>query len=417
LFLLLEAPAAILCFRSSMTSHHQQIQSAALRLLVIACCCWAIWCSWRLARADYLFRQDTEASIHQAIATTPDAWAYYMRLAEFEPTHAQELLNTAVRLNPYDAQADIELGLQYEVQGEFGRAKESFLRAFAVNRTYLPRWSLASYYFRRGNTGAFWNWARRAAEMPSDSTGPLFELCWRVSPDANEITRRIVNNNPKLLRQYLDFLLSKQQASAAAEIAIRIIQHGDRTTDVSRMFSAINQLVADKAGDPAKAIWTALIASHWVVADGGAPNNPNFARDPLPVSFDWTLPSSPGVQSVPGPSGLETEFSGLEPDQCVIAEQAVVLAPGNYEMDYSYRTQGIAPKTGLQWQVVTADSQEPLAESSDLSSENLTWEKMMFSFPRGSSLADLRFSYQRTLGTTPISGSLVISSVHIRSVP
>lgn len=384
-----------------------------LRLAVIAACCWGIWSSWRLALADHLFRQDTETSIREAISATPDAWSYYRRLSELEPEHAEKLLATAVRLNPYDAQADIDLGLQYEAQGDFGRAEKWFLRAFAVDRTYLPRWSLASFYFRRGNMAAFWTWARRAADMPSDSTGPLFELCWRVSPDASEITRRIVNNDPDLLRQYLDFLLSKDQASPAAEIAIRIIHHGDPNSDLPREFAAINQLIADNDGDPAQAIWTALIARHWVSAEGGSPNNPNFARGPLPVGFDWALHSCSGIQSVPGPLGLETEFSGLEPDQCAIAEQAVVLGPGSYQMDYSYRTEGIAPGTGVQWQITAAGLSKPLAQSSDLSSETPTRASMLFSIPQGISLAQLHLIYQRALGTTPISGSLVISSVRI----
>lgn len=390
---------------------------AALRLTIVAACCWGIWCSWRLARADFLFHRDTESSIRQAIATTPDAWTYYTRLAELDPTRAQELLTTAVRLNPYDARADIELGLQYEAEGDFSKAERRFLRAFAVDHTYLPRWSLAGFYFRRGNMAAFWTWARSAAEVPSDSTKALFELCWRVEPDPSEITRRILNDDPHLLRQYLEFLLSKNQTASAAGVAIRIIQQGDPTTDLPRMYSVINQLVADKDGNSAKAIWTALMASHWVTADTGLPNNPNFSRNPLPVQFDWAFPSTSGVESMPGPSGLEAEFSGLEPDQCTIAEQAVVLSPGNYEMDYSYHTEGIAPDTGLQWQIVSPDSAKPLAESSALSSDAPAPAKMAFSIPAGVSLADLRLDYQRTLGTPPISGSLVISSVQIHALP
>jgi tetratricopeptide (TPR) repeat protein len=400
-----------------MASRLQHIPSAVLRLVAVAACCWGILCSWKLGRADYLFRQDTEASIRQAISITPDAWAYYMRLAEFEPAQAQKLLNTAVRLDQYNAQAEIEMGLQYEAQGDFGRAEQCFLRAFTVDHTYTPRWSLASFYFRRGNLAAFWTWARRAAEMPSESTGPLFELCWRVSPDANEITRRILNNNAELLRQYLDFLLLKEQASSAAEIAIRIIQYGDSKADLPRLFSAINQLIADQDGQSAKAVWGAMIAKHWVVAEQGLPDNPNFNREPLPVGFDWALPSSTGIQSVPGPSGLETEFSGLEPEQCTIAEQAVVLGPGNYQMDYSYRTVGIPPGSGLQWQVVAGGAGKVLARSSDLSSESPTRARLTFSLPAAVSLADLRLVYQRALGTVPISGSLVISSVHIHPLP
>ncbi|HEV2136859.1 MAG TPA: hypothetical protein VGR47_21750 [Terracidiphilus sp.] len=384
--------------------------------MVVAGCCWAILCSWRLARADYLFRQDTKASIRQAISMVSDDSAFYLRLAELDPTDAQMLLSTAVHLNRYNAQAEIELGLQYEAEGEFGRAEQRFLRAFAVDRTYLSRWSLASFYFRRGNEKEFWRWARKAAEMPSDSTGPLFELCWRITPDVNEITQRIVNDDPKLLRQYLDFVLSKGQASAAAEIATRIIQHGDPNTDTPRMFAAINHLIAENEGGSAEAIWSALIAKHWVVADTAWPDNPNFSREPLPVRFDWTLPSNTGVQSVPGRFGLETEFSGLEPEECTIAEQAIVLGPGNYQLDSFYRTEGIAAGTGLQWQVIAAGTGMILAESSDLSSESPTQAKMRFSIPPGISLAYLRLIYRRALGTSPISGSLVISSVQIHAL-
>jgi tetratricopeptide (TPR) repeat protein len=402
-------------FRKHMASRHQRFPAAALRITVICSCCWGIWMSWRLARGDYLFRQDTERSIRQAIAETPDASAYYTRLAEFEPADAQELLATAVRLDPYSPQADIELGLRDEAHGEFGRAEQWFLRAFAVDHTYLPRWSLAGFYFRRGNMTEFWAWARRAAEIPSDSTGSLFDLCWRASPDGSEITRRIVNNNPKLLRDYLDFLLTKDQPSSLAEIAIRLIQHGDPNEDAPRIYSAINRLIDDNDGESAKAIWTALIASHWEVAETGWPNNPKFDREPLPVGFDWTFPASSGIQSVPGPSGLETEFSGLEPEQCTIAEQAIVLSPGNYKMEYTYRAQGIAPETGLHWQIIAGTSGIALADSSDLSSETLTRAQMVFSVPRGISLVHLRLAYQRVLGTVPIAGELVVSSVQIHA--
>src|SRR5579859_6105583 len=87
---------------------------ALLRIFVAAACCLAIWNSLTLARADRLFKVDTEASIRAAIHLVPDAWEYYMRLAEFDEAHAPDLLSTSLRLNRYNAQADIELGLQYE---------------------------------------------------------------------------------------------------------------------------------------------------------------------------------------------------------------------------------------------------------------------------------------------------------------
>lgn len=391
--------------------------TAALRLLIVATCLWAIWFSWTLARGDFLFRQNTEESLRQAISIVPDAWEYYLRLAQFDPAHARTLLSTAIRLDQFDAEADIELGLQYEAKGDLARAERCLLRAFAVNRTYLPRWTLANFYLRRGDMQAFWIWARRAAEMPSDNTEALFSLCWRVSPDPNEISQRLLDSDPKLLRQYLAFLLAKNQTNAAAGIATRLLRIGNPNEDAPRMFSVIDRLVAAGDGEGAKTVWTTLIANHWIVADATFPNNPTFVRAPLPVSFDWEIPSSPGCHSLPGPYGLETDFSGLEPEHCTLAEQAVVLAPGNYLLNFSYRTEGIPKGTGLRWEVLAAGSESALAESSDLSSPTQSWASFAFTVPPGVSVAHLRLIYQRALGTPLIEGALDVSSVQIHALP
>jgi hypothetical protein len=387
----------------------------AWRTMIAGICMLGIRSSWNLARADYLFRMNTEESLRAAIRLEPDAWKYYMRLALFDDANAQQLLETAIKDDPYNAEADIELGLRLEAAGNYPRAEKLLLDAFAVDRTFVPRWTLANYYFRRNNLTAFWTWARSAAEMPSDSTGPLFELCWHVSPDPKEIEAKILNNNPEIIRQYLGFLLAKNQLPAAAEVADRLVQTGDRQTDTPQMFSLIDGLIAANEGGAAQSVWNELIQKHWIVADSTAPNNPNFSREPLPVRFDWAISSGVGLHSWPGPSGLETEFSGEQPENCTIAEQAIVLAPGNYQVVSSYRTQGIAPETGLRWQVVPEGSDKVLAESADLSSETPSRTNVAFSISSQTSLVRLRLQYERTIGTPRISGTLVISLVQIQA--
>jgi tetratricopeptide (TPR) repeat protein len=397
------------------TSRETQWFAIACRTIIAGVCLIAIWNCWSLARADYLYRLDTVESLRAAIRLEPDAWRYSMRLAALDDEHAQQLLETAVRLDPYNAEADIELALRLEAAGDYGRAEKLLLTAFSIDRTFMPRWSLVNFYFRRDNMPAFWLWARRAAEMPSDHTEPLFELCWRASPDANEITQRILNNNPALIRQYLGFLVANNQLMAAAGIAHRLAQFGDPRADGPALFSVIGLLLAADDGGDAKALWDTLIERHWVIADQGVPNNPNFARDPLPVAFDWTLHSYEGLHSWPGPGGLETEFSGLQPEDCTVAEQVVVLAPGHYELEYSYRTEDIPPLTGLRWQVMAPGSEVPLAESHDLSSETLNYGKVPFIVPPGSAPIRLRLQYRRALGTTRISGTLILPSTQIHA--
>jgi hypothetical protein len=369
----------------------------------------------KLACADYQFRKDTEQSLRSAIRLEPDGWEYFARLAQFDHGHARELLDTSLRLNRFDAQADIELGLQYETEGNFSLAEKALLSAYAVDHTYLPRWSLANYYFRRDNMPAFWTWARSAAEMPADDIGPLFELCWRVSPDPEKITAAILNEKPELIRQYLAFLLAKNQFSAVAAVAPQLVRSGDPDSDRPLLFSAINRMVAVNSAAAANALWHLLIERQWAVGDRTLPNNADFAREPLPVSFDWNLPEYPGLHSWPGSSGLETEFTGSQPEDCIVAEQALALAPGNYTMDYAYHTSDIPPETGIQWQIIDAKSNTVLAGSPDLSSDELKRSALAFTVPPGVPLLRLRLAYRRALGTTRISGMLVILSTRIRS--
>ncbi|MGD0911746.1 MAG: hypothetical protein ABR928_07615, partial [Terracidiphilus sp.] len=102
----------------------------------------------KIARAERLFRQDSADAIRSAIVLAPDNSAYFMRLAQLDESHAVELLRTALRLDNYNAQADIELGLQYEAGGDPSHAEMLLLQAAAIDHTYLPRWSLANFYLR-----------------------------------------------------------------------------------------------------------------------------------------------------------------------------------------------------------------------------------------------------------------------------
>jgi hypothetical protein len=389
----------------------------ALRIIVAGGCFFGIWSSWKLARADYLFRNDTEESVRSAIRLVPDSWEFYMRLAQFDREHAVELLATSLSHNRYDAEADIELGLEYESEGDFGRAEKLLHNAFEVDHTYLPRWTLANYYFRRDNMPEFWSWARRAAEMPADDIGPLFELCWRVSPDPERISGAILNENPEVTRQYLRFLLTKNELPATVNVAKRLIYSGETEKDRPLLFSVLNRLVAQYDGTPANALWHVLVEQRWVAADSTAPYNSDFVRTPLPVSFDWLLPEYPGLHSWPGPSGLEAEFAGGEPESCTIAEQAVPLTPGNYIMTYAYHTTDIPADTGIKWQILDADSKTILANSPDLSSDTLNHSTVKFSVPPDASLVWLRLTYTRALGTPRISGFLYVLSTQIQVRP
>jgi tetratricopeptide (TPR) repeat protein len=398
-----------------MSYFSRMLLAATVRIVVASVCCLGIWFSWKAARADLLFREDSVDSLRAAIRLVPDGWQYYMRLAQLDREHAHGLLDTALKLDQYNAQAGIELALQDESEGNYAESEKLLLAAFAADQTYVPRWSLVNFYFRRDNLPAFWKWARKAAEMPSEDMGPLFELCWHVTPDPGEIARALLRDDRDLVRQYLRFLIDKEQMDALATVAPRLVKVGNPEIDRDFLLGAINRLIVANNGPGANGIWKSMVARRWVAGGASLPNNGEFDREPLQVAFDWALPEYPGLHSWPGSSGLETEFTGEEPEDCIIAEQYVTLSPGSYSLSYSYHTTGIAQGTGIKWQILDAKTGTMLAESDALSNDTQTQANWAFAIPNGVPLQRLRLAYQRTLGTPRVSGTLLVISTRIQT--
>jgi tetratricopeptide (TPR) repeat protein len=385
----------------------------SIRVITLGVCCFAIWSSWNLARADHLFRLDTQESIQTAIRLVPDHPRYYLRLAQLDEANARTLLEKALQLNQYDAEADVDLALRYEADGEYNRAEKLMLAAFSVDHTYMPRWTLANFYFRRDDMPSFWSWARLAALMPSDTSIPLFDLCWHATPDADYISKAILTDNPELIRQFVTFLRSKNQLPAAAKVSQRLLQFSTPEADRSLLLTLVDQLARTGHPQDARDLWSRLVSQRWIDGEITEPNNASFARTPLPLAFDWSFPSYPGVFCSTGLSGLQAEFSGDQPEAFIVAVQSVVLAPGNYTVDYAYHTSGVAPDTGLQWEVNFADTGKPLAQSPFLSSETLQKSSFNLSVPQNASLLELRLVYRRAVGTTRIAGTLMVPSIQI----
>ena len=386
----------------------------AVRAILVCGCLAGMWWSAKTAMADSLFRQDTPESVRQAIRLLPDEPAYYMRLALLDGGRARQLLETATQLDRYNAPAFIELALRLEADGDQAGSEALLFDAFQVDRTYLPRWSLANFYLRHNDLPHFWFWAKRAAEMPPEDMSALFQLCWRVNPDGEAIAKSVLTDDPATIRQYLRFLLNKGEARSVSAVAPRLIMRGTVETDRPLLLATVNRLLADGDAVSSTALWRSLIARHWVVADETTPNNATFSRPPLPVAFDWSLSSREGLRSWPGPSGLEVEFSGSEPEDCEVTEQIVHLTPGDYDLLSKYLTTDIAPGTGLRWQILDARSNVQLAASSDLSSPTMRTVSTEFTVPAAMPLIRLRLRYQRAVGTARISGMLVVLSAIIR---
>jgi tetratricopeptide (TPR) repeat protein len=354
----------------------------------------------RLGVAETIFRRDMADDVQRAIAlqgSTPSA-AFEERLAELEPSQARIALEKAVAANPRASSGWIALGLLEESSGYVAVAEESLLRAARVDQRHLPAWTLANFYFRRGNQAQFWVWAARAASLTYDDFRPLLRLGDALEADPARLLAHF-DDAPRLRAAYLDFLIAGNRLKEAQQVANSM--SSDRANDPHLIDLADRQLRAGNAGE-ALQLWN--IASGFPPLDPGVGRiltNGDLSHPPQNLGFDWRLLSNEGVAESWKPAGLVFILSGSQPESCVLLEQTMLVVPRQLRLRFSYRGQA----SGMRWAMngIEGHSWESGSE----------WKEGLFSLPRGRGLAALKLVYQRDPGTTRTEGRVELRDLRL----
>ena len=382
----------------------------------------------RLGAADWLAGQNQPESTRRAMRWMPANGAFAAQLADevyaSDPDFANNLLQQAVKLNSYDAASWIQLGLLHEAKNQPELAGEALMQAAEVDTTFLPSWSLANFYFRRGDSSRFWYWAERAAQMaPGDATA-LFRLAWYVSPNVAEVQSRLQLKRPILQGQLVNFLMAQGEAEAAQQAALPLLADNDQGS-TANLLEACDWLLGHGRPELALPLWNGLAASHRVsyAPTGMSPMNPitngSFSSSPLSRGFDWRLTTVAGVSTflnnAPNqPHALGFEFSGDEPDSFLMMSQvAPVRALQDYALLVAYSTTGIPAGSGIVWTVTDARSGAILGRTASLAAEQEGKAVACFAAPAGSAFVDLSLRYQRQPGTVRIEGKLALQQVSL----
>jgi tetratricopeptide (TPR) repeat protein len=178
----------------------------------------AFFLTVRMAVAEAEFRRSPESAWH-----TP-FWIRAENLARFDSSPDE--LRAALNLNPRLSSAWIDLGLNAEADGDLPDAEADLLQASLIDRQYLPAWTLANFYFRRGDRAKFWPWARRAAALTYDDYRPLLRMADALDTSPQEVATRLGGASP-LLRAYLDVLIGAGRLDSAQEVAILLSARHD----------------------------------------------------------------------------------------------------------------------------------------------------------------------------------------------
>lgn len=384
----------------------------------------SLYWSARFALSDFLARTDTASDLNSACTLNPWNASYRLRLADQldeagkDPRH---LLAQAHSLDPKNASILMRLGLQAELRGDLPAAEAFLLNAAQLSHLYDPRWTLANYYFRRGDP-RFWEWAKRALLVSHGNAAPLFRLCWEMSSNNADVVlyRAILPGNALIYRDYLEFLnnTSPPLLDAARPIAHMLLKAGE-AHDTPLLLHYIERLIKARSGVAAEGIWNGLCERGWIQyqvlnpAKGAVVENGKFERIPLDAGFDWRLGSIGGIALNRFGNGLLIEFSGKQPEDCEFLWQVIRLVKGQrYELQYRYSSANITRESGVSWKITDVATGAEIGVSPVLQNGTNNMDHWSFS----SSQADtalLKLCYRRAPGTTRIEGSIGLQDVSI----
>lgn len=384
------------------------------------------WCV-RLAWADYLARTADVETVARAVRLSPGDTTYRLRLADVQQVSGKDptaALEAAVALEPGNATAWIRLGTSAEVRGDLRAAEIDLLQAARVSRQFAPRWALANYYFRRGDGPHFWQWTRESLGMSYGDLIPVFQLCWHMSQDADQIYTRAIPERRDVLSAYLQFLTREGRLAAAEPVALKLAALATADDQGVLLWWCNRQL--DAGAVPATVeVWNTLCARRLLpytpldpdrapLTDGG------FAAQFVNSGFAWRLPAPSGVSfgRNPSPRYVWFTFSGDQPEACAPLLQFVPVTPGaSYRLRFEYQTSDLPSASGLRWAAFDARTGVDLTASSPwLASASWKGDEMRFTAP-SAGLARVTLTCRRLPGAMRIQGTLELRGLSIERQP
>ncbi len=363
---------------------------------------WALWLAlavssyWalRLAWADHLSDGAELAGRERAVQLAPAAAMFSERLADRRDELGGDGLpdwRRAAALDPENPERRMRLGVRAELAGDYALAEQSLLAAAARSQLYQPKYLLAQYYFRRQNEAQFWPWARAALEASWGDAAPVFELGWRMRPDAAWLSANLVPPRREMVRQYLAYLTSRERRDAAAAEARKLLPAAGSADLVYLLAYGEARLSRGDAGEAAE-IWNALCRRRLLPLEPLDPaadrlvTNGDFLQTPSGRGFDWRLVDQTGVTAAADNGELRVGFTGRQPERCPIVWQYVPTSPGTrYRLRWEARAGLGEPARGIAWVVSDAELLTESAHSQEfLAAKDLTRICLIYQRPLGS---------------------------------
>ncbi|MBI4470778.1 MAG: tetratricopeptide repeat protein [Acidobacteria bacterium] len=359
------------------------------------------------ASAIALLYQDADG-LRAALQISPRSPQWLHQLAvvhmydpdEFEPDRSQELLETAIRLSPYDASLWLDYGRLLERQGRTAEAEQACRAGVALApRHFQPRWVLANLQLRSGNLAMAYDGLAGLAEANPDALANIFELVWRSSGESLAGMLAFVGrlNAPSARATAVDFLAEQRQFAGAITIWRNLAGAGG--IHQSTGWSLLDRLIRFREWHHAREVWR-----EWPSREALKPLvwNGDFEKPITQTAVDWRAESSAEVhvrqdeqEHRDGSRALVIEFPGDSRVHFAGVTQYLPVEPSTrYVLSFHHKSAALTAGSGLVVKLQDPTTAEPWWMSQPIKPRS-QWSEQTLSFVTSGSAEWLLLSIER----------------------
>jgi hypothetical protein len=295
------------------------------------------------------------ASLRAAVRLEPSNAEYHQRLAQYffladhDLASALQAYQSAVALNPYDANLWLGIASVQQVLGNAHEQQKALERAILANpRSTRVAWEAANLYLARGETDKAFREFRTVIEnSPLDADAAL-RLCLRVAPSVDTIIDEALPPQSGAYVILMDLLVAKNDKAGAAKVWAGLVQL-KKPFKERYAFEYIKYLLGQREVAAAQLAWRQT--SDLLGLSGYQPSadnlmvNPNFNFKILNEGFDWQYAKQPGVTLALDPAdfhggrrSLSISFHGPGVDNAGIFQFISVRPDTRYEFSAFFKS-------------------------------------------------------------------------------
>ena len=350
----------------------------AQRILMISLIAGFVLATGWIVKTYFAYRAGhtlTIDSLRLATRLNPRDSTYHVQLGRLyqysiespKPAEAIQQFQEAVKVNPYDPDAWINLAAAHEFQGDTSSAEED-LRHASTLAPNLPQfqWTIGNYFLLHGNTQEAFRHLKVVLAGSRQYDRTVFNVAWKASGNAEQILEELIPDRLPAEFSYLNYLVAEQRFPEAKAVWQRIAATPE-TFKPQEASGYIDTLVKTGRADAAYQVWAGLQGKGLIQPSPGGTNrnlitNGNFEDPLLNMGFDWRIRDVPGVYAgldtatfhSPGHS-LSVQFTGKQNLNYHQVFQFVRVSPNQaYELNAFMKTQEITSDSGPRLEVVDA---------------------------------------------------------------